>query len=133
MFEYYDDRPSVIVGQWFAPQTYTAVDFDPCEVVREVKVLSRTGEMPGPPGGYFSRPTVTVTGIQIEIQTAAGDPRTVSFVAPETNLDSLEEGRWLSVHWQKDWRKDTAAVDHGHEVEDNVDLVRTHVFLPVIS
>ncbi|KAL3482717.1 hypothetical protein BJX62DRAFT_245611 [Aspergillus germanicus] len=125
MFEYYDDTPSVIVGQWYAPQSHTAVDFESGEVVKEVKVWSRSSEMPAPPGGYFSRSMVTVTGIRIEIRTAAGDARTVLFVVPETNHDSLEEERWLSVHWQKDWRKGNKAdVDHQHQAnDDNIDLL----------
>ncbi|KAL3442231.1 hypothetical protein BJX65DRAFT_313013 [Aspergillus insuetus] len=128
-FEYYDDTPSVIVGQWCVPQPHTAVDFEGGEVVNEVKVWMRRSRQKPPPGGYFSRPMVTVTGIRIQIEIPGADSRSVTFFAPATDIDNPEEKRWYSVHWQKDWRNGKANVGHGHEEDDdNVDLLDMTTF-----
>ncbi|KAJ0417371.1 hypothetical protein BJY00DRAFT_289777 [Aspergillus carlsbadensis] len=104
MVEYYDDTPSVIVGQWFATQPHTAVDFEPGEGVRSVEVVMRTGDEPVT-GGYLSCSMVTVAGIRIETSCS----RTVIFVAPGIDLDTFEEGSLRSVHWK------TADAEHGDE------------------
>ncbi|KAL2857600.1 hypothetical protein BJX68DRAFT_263163 [Aspergillus pseudodeflectus] len=108
MFEYYDDTPSVIVGQWFVPQPHTAVDIEPGERVGEVNVWTRREDRPLP-GWYSSRPLVTITGIRIYVQASTGSSRTLAFAAPGIDIATLEDESGCSVHWKR------AGADHGDE------------------
>ncbi|CEL01332.1 hypothetical protein ASPCAL00917 [Aspergillus calidoustus] len=115
MFEYYDDTPSVVVGQWFVPHPHTAVDIEPGECVREVTVWTKTVDKPLP-GWYSGYPLVTITGIRICVQASTGSSRTLAFAAPGIDLATLEDESGRSVHWKR------ARADHGNE--HNIEMAR---------
>ncbi|KAL3482716.1 hypothetical protein BJX62DRAFT_245610 [Aspergillus germanicus] len=85
LFEYYDDTPSTIVGQWFGPlhlPTTTTLDVAPGEGIQAINVWKSAEDSPRwmRPVFHLSR----IAGIQIE----TSHSRSVTFVAPGTDFQS---------------------------------------------